>query len=216
MTAKRHDLMYLDSQAPFTISTLHADQELIQQQVKVWLGQGLPCIYAKQNGDDDRVNLGLPLFFAGKKHRIGLSVIKSAILRQKPLPQLIEMDDFLQCYYGLDDLRVFVSILPGSVIAVYGSFLFHYLSGQSGINDMSDFDVLIHYHEWSLSTLAAFVNALSSKLQRCIDGEIRFKNVGDIPLKELLDLSANRLLCKNSDGVALISRTELYERYPLL
>jgi phosphoribosyl-dephospho-CoA transferase len=212
MNAQRHDLIYLDPQAAFTITSLHAEKTILEQQIAAWLAQGLPCIYAKQVGDEAQVNLGLPLFYAEKKHRIGLSVKPSAVVKQQSLPKLIEMQDYFFVAHGINTMAA----VSDFDIAVYGSFLFHYLSGQSGITPTSDLDLLINYQEWSLTTLRELIKILSNTLQRTIDGEIRFQGVGDIPINELLNLSATELLCKNRDGVALISRTELYEYYPLL
>ncbi|EHL32245.1 malonate decarboxylase holo-[acyl-carrier-protein] synthase [Legionella drancourtii] len=216
MSAQRHDLIYLEHQVPFSISTLHADKHMIEQQVVAWLAQGLPCIYAKQARDDATLNLGLPLFFAEKKHRVGLRVKPSAVVKQQSLPQLIEMQDYFRRCHGLSDILATLNSISGSDIAVYGSFLFHYLSGQPSVNQASDLDLLINYQGWSLATLHELISVLSRKLQRTIDGEIRFQQVGDIPIKELLNLSATEFLCKNHDGVALIPRMKLYEHYPLL
>ncbi|MGL5741443.1 MAG: phosphoribosyl-dephospho-CoA transferase MdcG domain-containing protein [Legionella sp.] len=103
-----------------------------------------------------------------------------------------------------------------SDIAVYGSFLFHYLSGDSFVNETSDLDLLIHYQGYSLKDLGQLVSAFTKQFNRTIDGEVRFHLFGYIPIKELLNCSARKLLCKSKDCVALLSRTELYEHYPLL
>lgn len=216
MNAQRHDLIYLERHVPFSISSLHADKPVIEHQVGAWLAQGLPCIYAKQVGDEDTVNLGLPLFFAEKKHRVALCVKPSAVVKQQPLPRLIAMQDYFRDYYGVNDIKALLNRISAADIAVYGSFLVHYLSGQPCVNEASDLDLLINYQGWSLATLHELVSALGQKLQRTIDGEIRFLQVGDIAIKELLNLSAATLLCKNRERVALISRMELYAHYPLL
>lgn len=120
------------------------------------------------------------------------------------------------CNYGINGLNRIIELYPISDIAVYGSFLFHYLSGYSFVDHDSDLDLLINYCGHSLADLYESVSVLTKKFNRTIDGEVRFPDFGDIPIKELLDLSAKKLLCKSKDKVTLLSRTELYEYYPLL
>lgn len=211
MILRRHDLMFIDSQACFTIQSIHYDNDAIQKHVTEWLKKGFPCIYARQFSDEV-LNLGLPLLFDDKKHRVNLSVDKAAVLRQMPLPKLFEMYAFFHDCYGIKELME----LPDN-IAVYGSFLSHYLSGQEFVNETSDLDLLIDYSpDYSLDALHELIYLLNTKFNRVIDGEIRFNNLGDISIKELLNLSAKTLLCKTRNKVELLSRAELYARYPLL
>ncbi|MBI2785349.1 MAG: malonate decarboxylase holo-[acyl-carrier-protein] synthase [Legionella longbeachae] len=214
MNPQRHHLIYLYPDADFSINSLHADKVAIEKQVLGWLLQGLPCIYAKQSYGNT-INLGLPLLHNNKKHRVALQVAPSAVQQQQVLPQLKQMQDFFLCCYGIEELDVFLDLQHVSDIAVYGSFLFHYLSGQPFVNENSDLDLLINYQRYSLTDLQEFIALLAKKMNRTIDGEIRFPKFGDVSIKELLDLSAKKLLCKSKDKPALLSRTELYEYYPL-
>jgi phosphoribosyl-dephospho-CoA transferase len=211
MNPQRHDLVFIDSQAHFSIQSAHYDSNAIRAHVTEWLKNGLPCIYARQFSHDT-LNLGLPLFFDNKKHRVSLSVDKAVVIKQMPLPQLAEMQDFFLNSYGVKLL----SDLPIN-IAVYGSFLFHYLSHQKYVEETSDLDLLINYSvDCSLDALSKLIKRLNNQFNRVIDGEIRFTKLGDISIKELFDLSAKTLLCKKTNTVELLSRAELYARYPLL
>lgn len=211
MISQRHDLVFIDSQACFSIESIHYDKDAIQKHVIDWLKNGLPCIYARQSSDET-LNLGLPLLFDGKKHRVNLSVDKVAVLQRTALPKLIEMHEFFLGCYGIKEL----SGLPDN-IAVYGSFLSHYISGQAFVNETSDLDLLIYYtNNYSLSALQDLIYLLNTKFNRVIDGEVRFNNLGDLSIKELLNLSVKTLLCKTRNRVELLSRAELYARYPLL
>lgn len=216
MTLQRHHLIYLQPDADFAVASIHEDKKMIEEQVSLWLEKGFPCIYAKQLVHQETINLGLTLLYAKKKHRVGLQVAPSFVQKQKPLPQLLEMRDFFSFYYGIKKVDTLIKLLPISDIAVYGSFLFHYVSGYSFVVRASDLDLLILYQDYSLVDLRESIAALSKKFNRIIDGEVRFPYLGDIPIKELLHLSAKKLLCKSKDKVTLLSRAELYEHYPLL
>ncbi|CAM3057862.1 nucleotidyltransferase [Legionella steigerwaltii] len=226
MNPQRHHLIYLQPQADFVITSCHDDLEMIAQEAALWLARGLPFIYAKQFArnstaeadcvERDLINLGVTLLHGNKKHRVGVQVAPSFVQKQQPPPQLIAMQDFFSSYYKIKDLKRITDTCSISDIAVYGSFLFHYLSGSAFVNDTSDLDLLINYQGYSWTDLHETISALTKKFNRTIDGEVRFPNFGDIPIKELLDLSAKKLLCKSKDKVTLLSRTELYEHYPLL
>ncbi|WP_454781970.1 malonate decarboxylase holo-[acyl-carrier-protein] synthase [Legionella sp. WA2022007384] len=216
MSPQRHHLIYLHPNADFAIASSHEEKQMIEEEVRIWLAKGFPCIYAKQIAPQETISLGLTLLLANKKHRVGLRVAPSLVQKQKPLPQLNEMYDFFFRHYGVKALNRILEMYLISDIAVYGSFLFHYLSGHSFVSPDSDLDVLLNYQGYSLVTLCEFVEALTKKLNRQIDGEVRFPGFGDIPLKELLNVSAKKLLCKSQDRVTLLSRIELYEHYPLL
>ena len=216
MSPQRHHLIYLHPNADFAIVSFHEEKQMIAEQVRLWLAKGLPCIYAKQLVPQETISLGLTLLLANKKYRVALRVAPSLVQKQKPLPQLIEMHDFFSRYYGIKALNRVLELNLISDIAVYGSFLFHYLSGDSFVAPDSDLDLLFKYQGYSLIDLRELVGTLTKKFNRTIDGEVRFPGFGDIPIKELLSLSAKKLLCKRHDMVTLLSRIELYEHYPLL
>lgn len=216
MIPQRHHLMYLEPQADFTITSLHEDNPTIRAHVKAWITKGLPCIYARQVPHQEMIHLGLPLWYADKKHRVCLRVMPSMIQKQQPLPQLVEMHSFFLQKHGIQGLSSLTEHYHIANIGVYGSFLFHYLSGQFWVTDTSDLDLLIPYQGFSVKHLRSLIAGLGHKFERTIDGEVRFQSLGEVPIKELLDLSTQKLLCKTRDGVALILRAELYEHYSLL
>ncbi|OEH47771.1 hypothetical protein lpari_01149 [Legionella parisiensis] len=94
MSLQRHHLIYLQPGTDFTVTSIHEDKKMIEEQVSLWLEKGLPCIYAKQLMHQETINLGLTLLHAEKKHRVGLQVVPSFVQEQKPLPTLLEMQDF--------------------------------------------------------------------------------------------------------------------------
>ena len=224
-TAQRHQLIVVDPRADFFILSPAIDKELIHEAIMVWFEKGLPAIYARQSAENtDRINLGLSLILNHKKYRVALTVPASSILEQQALPNLLDMNDFFCHFYGIDGLitslddltKRYEELSPMNFISVYGSFLFHYLSGEAYVNEHSDLDLLISYPGCSLLTLNGLMAHLSKKMKRTIDGEIRFNSLGDIAIKEVLDVSAKKVLIKNQEGVDLLSRAELYEYYPSL
>lgn len=210
MIPQRHDLVFIAPSTRFSIHSLHHDSNTIQKEVVAWLKKGFPCIYTRQSSDD-AISLGVSLFFNNKKYRVGLSVDKSAVLRRRPLPTLVEMQEFFFHYYGIEGLDTL-----STGVAVYGSFLFQYLSKDLFVNKASDLDVLIPYSNFSLMILDKLISNLSKKFNRTIDGEIRFATLGDISINELLNVSAETILCKTRNNVEMISRAKLHEIYPLL
>ena len=216
MISQRHHLIYLKPGADFFLVSVHEDKKIMEKQVSIWVERGLPCIYAKQLPHERLTNLGLSLWYANKKHRVNLRIEPSAIQKQEPPPQLSDLHDFFLRYYGVDDLRRIIEVHQISDIAIYGSFLFQYLSGYNFVTKSSDLDVLINYHGYSLAHLRGFMEALAQKFKRSIDGEIRFQGIGDISIKELLNISTPKILCKSKDNVSLLLKKELYEYYPLL
>lgn len=217
MLTQRHDLIFVDSKASFEFQSCYSDKETLHQLIVAWFKKGLPCIYARQLCDDEgQVNLGLSLRTHDKKYRVGLVIAESSLLKQALLPKLVEMAEFFFHYYGVEGLVACLDRYKGFSISVYGSFLFHYLSGQAYVDDSSDLDLLIDYPGCSLSVLNELIDVLHKKFNRTIDGEVRFMHLGDVATKELLDPSAKKLLFKKRDRVELLSRTVLYECYPLL
>lgn len=216
MSPQRHHLIYLKPHADLFIASIHPDKYTIEHEVVAWIAKGLPCIYARQSANKERVNLGIPLLMGHTRYRIALQVSPAAVRELKPLPQLAVMRHFFQHYHGIEELDVLLASHQVSHIAVYGSFLFHYLSGQSYVNDTSDLDLLITYQDYSLAQLHDLRGQLTQKFKRSIDGEVRFQRFGDVPINELLDTSAKKLLCKGKEQSVLLSRAELNEHYPML
>ncbi len=213
---QRHQLIYINSDSSFSIKSCHRDIDTLSKHVVEWFKKGLPCVCARQSTDDGYVKLGLPLYVGKEKHRVALVVNSSSIIKQQPLPKLIEMQDFFFKFYGIEGLDALIRTQQVMKISVYGSFLFHYLSGQFIVDEKSDLDLLIDYSEFTLDALNELIQAINKLFNRTIDGEVRFHQLGDVSLHELLDDSTKNVLYKHPVGVELLLRDELYERYPSL
>ena len=219
MMNQRHQLIFLKPDASFVIHSVHQDNQAITQQVTEWINKGLPCIYARQLCHDGvTLSLGLPVLLGNKKYRVGLYLNKNEVIVKQELPRLVDMAGYFAKKNVLytnnclsqQDLSDFQSI------SVYGSYLFEYLSDQPFVREHSDLDLLIDYQQGSLAELNQLIIHLKKKLTILIDGEVRFKNLGDIAFKELVNLSVHQLLFKNPDEIGLISRHDLYKQYPEL
>lgn len=224
MILQRHQLVFIEESANFSIQSCHQDLKLAASLVTSWLKRGLPLVYVRQESLKNTIRLGLPLLWEKQKYHIALQVDKSHIREYQNLPQLTQLQDFFLQSYGIENLHLMLEPLANRYpefsefngLFIYGSFLFHYLSGEPFVNNDSDLDILIHYPQCSINALEELLSILTKKFRRDIDGEVRFDGLGDIAIKELLDTSALKLLCKKQDSVLLITRRELYEHQPTL
>lgn len=216
MNLQRHELVYVAEDSPFCVYSMHFNRDIISEQVRNWLAQKLPCVFARQLANrEGEINLGLPLFNGGKKQRVGLKIKQSAVLKYQSLPSLCEMQDFFVEFHEIE-LNSEILNFDLHSIKVYGSFLFQYLSGEPYVDLHSDLDLLIDYPGCSLHDLNELFTVFTKKFKRCIDGELRLSDLGDLAIKELFNRSAEKILLKNKDRIELISRAILYERYPSL
>ncbi len=203
---ERHQLIYLKKQPKFELTSTHQHTDAIRQAIASWLDAGLPCIYTRQpDSNTSSIHLGLTVLIEKQRHRAGLVINEAMIERISPLPTLNEcLERFEHVQYT----------------HVYGSFLFQYLSKDtlfspsSFVNKYSDLDLLIDYRQASLKDLVHHISAVSDATQRRIDGEIRFKGIGDVSIHELLNTVSDQLLVKTSNHTFLMSRNTLYESYP--
>ncbi|KTD55339.1 malonate decarboxylase holo-[acyl-carrier-protein] synthase [Legionella quateirensis] len=216
---QRHQLIYVAPNSSFKINSSYGPNQEIVDCISEWLNNGLPCIYARQLVHDELgLHVGLPILLNNKKYRISMTLNKKELIKVQDLPKLAEMSDYWSQKlgqhskngYSQQDLSDFQSI------SVYGSHLFEYLSNQPFVNDHSDLDLLIDYDNCSLSELGRRVTSLKRIFGVRIDGEVRFHDLGDIALYELMNSSTNQFLFKNSKDIGLITRHELYEQYPSL
>ncbi|CEG55616.1 malonate decarboxylase holo-[acyl-carrier-protein] synthase [Legionella fallonii] len=219
MMEQRHQLVFPERHAQFTIHSRHENKDELMHHIRDWFNQGLPCIYARQLDDEgSQVNLGLPVLLANKKYRVGLLLSKHLVHRAEELPKLADMTVFFAKKLGQQAETLFSpqELVDFKSIFVFGSFLFESLTGQCFVTEHSDLDVLIDYDGYSLVVLRQLLNQLKTKFKRTIDGEIRFHGVGDVAINELLYASSPQLLFKDSRNAGLISRHELYAQYPHL
>ena len=217
MMSQRHQLIFLERDAPFVIHSTHEEKQAMAHYVKQWINQGLPCIYARQlSAEQDRLYLGLPVLRAKKKHRVGLSFNKNEVHSKQELPRLVDMASYFSQKVETQPSHLFSQqdVADFYSISVYGSFLLEYLSGLPFVNEYSDLDLLIDYESHSLNKLKQILAQLKKKFNRAIDGDVRFRNLGDIAVNELVKPSAEHLLFKNTAEIGLISRHDLYKQYP--
>jgi phosphoribosyl-dephospho-CoA transferase len=219
MMSQRHQLIFLARDASFVIHSIHEEKQAMTHYVKQWIEQGLPCISARQlSKEQDRLHLGLPVLLANKKHRVGLSLNKNEVHSTQELPRLVGMASYFSQKVEKQPSNLFSQqdVADFHSISVYGSFLLEYLSGLPFVNEHSDLDLLIDYKNHSLDKLKQVLAKLKKKFNRAIDGEVRFRNLGDIAVNELVKPSADHLLFKNMTEIGLVSRHELYKQYPSL
>ena len=219
MMSQRHQLIFPQPQASFFIHSMHENNIELMHHITEWFNRGLPAVYARQlEQESAHLNLGLPVLLANKKYRVGLVLPKCSVQRTEQLPKLVDVADLLARKAGKQSALLFSTQerVTFKCVSVFGSFLFEYLTGQPFVREDSDLDVLIDYKQQSLTELRCLLVTLETKLSRAIDGELRFRNLGDVALKELVDTSSNQLLFKNSHEAGLISRHDLYAQYPNL
>lgn len=101
-------------------------------------------------------------------------------------------------------------------IQIYGSYLLQYICQLPYVSNKSDLDILIHYPGVSLNALSNLLCCLEEVLKLKIDGEVRFEQLGDISINELLNESTFSCIVKNTHQVNLFKRQEIYECYPQL
>ncbi len=183
----------------------HTKEEL--DLLDFWLRHRYPLIVTRQPEKihQEDIHLALPFFDNDqmKKIRLGFLFSKTAIQSSKELPILEELFPHVQLDFE---------------IRVYGSYCWEYLTGQSYINQSSDLDLQIIYHNESLSALKLLHQQLSEGLNSiALDGEVRFPNLGDCAWLELIqeDFSPS-VLIKCQQHVTLIKRRDLYAKFPTL
>lgn len=206
MNTTRHTLCYLDK----TASTINEQSLEHHELFHYWLHQGYPLIVTRQPAEIvqmGQIQLAIPYFNSvlAKKVRASYLVAESWITRLAELPSLQEIFPQLQLHTDAN-------------IKVFGSYCWHYLTKEHYLQPSSDVDVLLTYHNQSLSALATLYHELHSALGlHHIDGEVRFPKLGDCSWYELLQTnSGNSILFKSRNGVTLLSKKNLYDHYPTL
>lgn len=203
MMLRRHQLVYLHDNAPFTLRPAPNLADNAMEAVSNWLIQGWPCVVTSQyDVTQTSIQLGVPLYQAGAIYRLHLLVNAEAIVRTAILPGLSQV--IKQLENGED-----------KYISVYGSFMWQYVTSQPYIHKHSDIDILISNDNFSLSWLKAKLITLQKIIKRNIDGEVRFSKFGDISIKELCQDTPS-LIVKSTTKATLIERRKLYEYYPNL
>ncbi len=198
MILKRHALVYLNEYCS-PIPTKHDDVFLD------WIQKGYPLIYTRQPIDivNDHLQLGIPKFCQKMaiKQRYIFCVCQDAISKVCPLPSW-------NCIMPNDrcEMNPFV----------YGSFAWEYITQTPYITPQSDLDLFFIYKKYSLNQLLKTIQSIQEIKKYRIDGEIRFEPWGDCSILELLFTDTVQLLFKQEQGMHLVNRRDLYDRFPTL
>jgi phosphoribosyl-dephospho-CoA transferase len=198
----RHTLVFLKAGA----LPLHCDCQENPLFLK-WVEHKWPfvCTRQPQDQEPELLQLGLPYFdpVQKNKQRYAYCISKKDIQKISPLPLLREVFP--------------TQLLRGCTAHVYGSYCWEYVTKHPYVTDGSDLDLLIHYENQSLESLLALVEHIEKSINmRNIDGEIRFKELGDCSLQELFQTWSKAVLFKTIDRVFLVDRAFIYEKYPTL
>ncbi len=207
MIERRHDLCYLNPELP-TENILTSS--LSNSFLKEWLSQGRPLMLSRQPDNKPNGFMKLAIAFFDKitleKHRFSYLVDKKYIIRTSPLPKLENIFPNLISHSELD-----------IDMGVYGSYCWEHLSKMTQTTADSDLDLLITYQNQSTLDLSKAMSRLEEKLGGLkIDGEVRFMNLGDCALYELIKSQSPTIMFKNLSEVILVERKVLYELFPSL
>lgn len=209
----RHQLVYLKKQAEFTFMSTVEGRLDLSHAIDDWFSRGLPCIVASQyDVKYPHIKLGILIKLNNISHRITLLVDQKYVEKTDNLPIIHTVLNALS--YDVNKNNV-LNFNDCEHVAVYGSFLWQYLTNYSYINQDSDIDILIFYKSLSINQLNHKIIQLNKVLARQVDGEVRFKELGDIAISELCS-NSSKLLVKQTQAAMLIERKKLYAYYPSL
>lgn len=201
---ERHNIVYIHQNTDFKLFDLYVHNQNI---VKAWATEHKPFIIARQHNIKKGITIALSTVKNGSKIKAAMTVDLADILIIQYPPTFNEISK----YYNWD-----INILDSIESYVYGSYAISFLTKQVLFNDNSDIDILIKYNKQSLHFLENMLTKLQEYFNCKVDVEIRFENVGDINLKELLDSKSVDMICKTISSVDILLREELYELQPSL
>lgn len=200
----RHNIAYVKPNATFKIDSFYKNNLDV---IRAWINNSYPLIVARQENVKDGVKLAVSTLENGHKIKAAMIFENSDLIKVKLPPTLEE----ISLYYGWD-----TQAFDQNEIYVYGSYAISYLTNQKLFTDTSDIDMLFVYKGQSIS----YLNSLLKSLQEClgckVDIEIRFNNVGDINLRELISDKTNDVISKSKSSVYAIDKRKLYELEPTL
>lgn len=204
---RRHDLVWLDPQAPWQVLTPGADARL-----RAWAEARLPFVVARRDpaSDGDQLRLGVPLPLAEQRQRLSLRIEAHHVLRTTPPPALAEVIDGLAAPWR-DEVRLLLADTSALDVPprVFGSFAWQSLTGLPYLQATSDLDLL-----WEVAD-HAHADRLATRMQRWerdhrlhIDGELRFPGERAVSWREYAS-GATRVMVKTSDACWLSPRDAL-------
>lgn len=204
MNYARHTLCYLDRQA--TATNFHCSEH--KSLFYYWLQRGYPFIFTRQPLDiaPDKIQLAIAYFKVQQAQKLRSNYVIDTLWVSKveELPTLQRIFPYLEHCTAFD-------------IKVYGSYCWQYLTQEPYVQPSSDLDLLVRYEHQSQLILAKLHQELQAKLNvSCIDGEVRFAQLGDCSWQELVHTSSDSILFKSMNNVVLLRREQLYDMYPAL
>lgn len=204
---RRHDLVWLDHQAPWQVLTTGAEARL-----RAWAEARLPFVVARRDpaSDGDQLRLGVPLPLAEQRQRLSLRIEACHVLRTTPPPALADVIEGLAAPWR-DEVRLLLADTSALDVPprVFGSFAWQSLTGLPYLQATSDLDLL-----WEVADHVQ-ADRLATRMQRWerdhrlrIDGELRFPGERAVSWREYTG-DAARLLVKSDDACWLSTRDAL-------
>lgn len=204
---RRHDLVWLDPQAPWQVLTAGADARL-----RAWAQARLPFVVARRDpaSDEHQVRLGVPLPLAEHRQRLSLRVAPSAVLRCAPPPPLAEVaadigPAWRERLHGLVTVTASLPVAP----RVFGSAAWQHLTGLPYLHDDSDLDLLFEVADTQhADQIVAVLQHHERQHPLRLDGDLRFPGDRAINWREYAS-GAKRVMVKGNDACWLVPREAL-------
>lgn len=204
---RRHDLVWLDPQAPWQVLTAGADARL-----RAWAQARLPFVVARRDpaSDAPQLRLGVPLPLAEQRQRLSLRVDPSALLRSAPPPLLTEVaadigPAWRERLHGLVTDTATLPVAP----RVFGSAAWQHLTGLPYLHDDSDLDLLWEVADTrQADEIVAVLHPHERHHPTRLDGELRFPGDRAVNWREYAS-GARRLMVKGDAACWLVPREAL-------
>ncbi|API87314.1 phosphoribosyl-dephospho-CoA transferase MdcG domain-containing protein [Francisella uliginis] len=200
----RHNIAYVKPNATFKLDDFYKNNLGI---VKAWVGNSYPLIVARQDNVQNGIKLAVSTLEKSHKIKAAMLFESTDIIKIQLPPTLREISE----YFGWQ-----TKAFDQNEIYVYGSYAISYLTKKELFTETSDIDMLLIYGGQTLFFLKGLLESLQTCLSCKVDIEIRFNNIGDINLRELISDKTNDLICKTKSSICVINKAKLYELEPTL
>ncbi|WP_150467068.1 phosphoribosyl-dephospho-CoA transferase MdcG domain-containing protein [Francisella sp. SYW-9] len=200
----RHNIAYVKPNATFNSDDFYKNHLDI---VKAWIKNSYPLIVARQENAQNGIKLAISTLEKSHKIKAAMLFESTDIIKIQLPPTLKEISEYFEWRTKTFDQNE---------IYVYGSYAISYLTKKELFTETSDIDMLLIYSGQTIISLKSLLDGLQRCLSRKIDIEIRFNNIGDINLRELISDKTNDVICKTKLSVYAIDKRELYELEPTL
>lgn len=206
---ERHRMIWVD---PRAWGAVIAEQPALVNEPLVagWARAGRPVISRRAVCHDEEVlaPLGLPLPPAWGKGRLSLRVPRDAIVDNTPAPLLSAVAQVAPAGWQAS-IAALLEIDPAA--RCFGSLAWQYLTGLDYVTATSDLDLL-----WCVDD-AGRADGLTRRIERIaasapmrIDGELVTSSGRAVQWLEWHS-DADKVLAKSTEGVRLVSRSEVFE-----